>query len=43
MEKLNVGDTFPHFDVRTDTDDRLIIPEKFKGHYAVVLFYRGGW
>jgi peroxiredoxin len=43
MEKLNACDTFPNFDVPTVADDRLTIPQAFKGHYAVLLFYRGGW
>ncbi len=43
MEKLNAGDTFPNFEGQTVADDRLTIPEAFKGHYAVLLFYRGGW
>ena len=43
MEKLSAGDTFPNFEVETVANDRLAIPEAFKGRYAVLLFYRGGW
>ncbi len=43
MQKFNAGDTFPNFDVQTVAHERLTIPEALKGHYAVLLFYRGGW
>jgi len=43
MEKLNAGDTFPNFEVQTVAGGRLTIPDAFKGQYAVLLFYRGGW
>jgi hypothetical protein len=43
MQKLNAGDTFPNYHVQTVAHDRLAIPEAFKGRYAVLLFYRGGW
>ncbi len=43
MEKLNAASTFPNFEVWTVADDQLTIPGAFKGRYAVLLFYRGGW
>ena len=43
MEKLSAGDVFPMLEVRTVANNRLAIPEAFKGRYAVLLFYRGGW
>jgi peroxiredoxin len=43
MQKLNAGDTFPNFDADTVAHGRFTIPEAFKGHYALLLFYRGGW
>jgi peroxiredoxin len=43
MEKLNVGDTFPNFDIQTVAHGQIRLPRDFAGRYAVLLFYRGGW
>jgi hypothetical protein len=43
MEKLNAQDAFPNLEVWTVANGRLTVPADFKGRYAVLLFYRGGW
>ena len=41
--QLNVGQTFPDFEVSTVDGKTLKIPEDLAGEYSVLLFYRGGW
>ena len=43
MEKLDAGNSFPNLEVPTVAGNPLAIPQDFRGRYAVLLFYRGGW
>jgi peroxiredoxin len=43
MPKLKNGDLFPHIEVSTIADGTLSLPADLKGHFGVVLFYRGSW
>ena len=42
-QRLNAGDSFPEYIVKTVDGKTLKVPQDLPGEYAVLLFYRGGW
>jgi peroxiredoxin len=42
-KQLNVGDSFPDYEVRVVDGRTLRLPRDLTGEYSVLLFYRGGW
>ncbi len=42
-KQLNVGDSFPRYEVQTVDDRTLDLPRDLAGEYSVLIFYRGGW
>ena len=43
MPRLHNGDLFPQLTIDTIADERLTLPDHLRGHFGVVLFYRGSW
>jgi len=43
MNRLKNGDLFPDIDIDTIGAGRIALPAHLRGHYGVVLFYRGSW
>lgn len=43
MTLLHPGDKFPALTVALPGGDTLQLPDAARGHYGVVLFYRGSW
>jgi peroxiredoxin len=43
MPLLNSGDTFPTVSVTPVNAEPLQLPKAFRGHFGVVLFFRGAW
>jgi peroxiredoxin len=43
MTLLHPGDKFPALTVALPGGDSLQLPDAVRGHYGVVLFYRGSW
>ena len=43
MPLLNPGDLFPSLAVTPVDAEPFQLPEAFRGHFAVVLFFRGAW
>jgi peroxiredoxin len=43
MPKLTPGDLFPSLTVTPPDAPPLALPEAFRGHVGVVLFFRGAW
>lgn len=43
MHKLKNGDLLPNIEIDTLDEGRIALPAHLKGHYGVVLFYRGSW
>ena len=42
-ERLEAGDTFPEYVVKTVGGRTLKVPQELPGEYSALLFYRGGW
>ncbi len=42
-KRLEAGDTFPDFVVKTVDGGTLKVPQELPGEYSALLFYRGGW
>jgi peroxiredoxin len=43
MSRLSNGDLFPHLTIDTIEHGSLTLPDHMRGHFGVVLFYRGSW
>lgn len=43
MSLLNPGDPFPSLTVTPVDAEPLELPQAFRGHFGVVLFFRGAW
>lgn len=43
MPLLNPGDTFPPITVTPVDAEPIELPDALRGHFAVVLFFRGAW
>src|SRR3954449_906885 len=43
MSRLQNGDLFPRLTVDTIASGSLTLPDHLRGHFGVVLFYRGSW
>jgi peroxiredoxin len=42
-KQLNMGDSFPAYQVQTTDGVSLNLPYDFAGDYSVLIFYRGSW